>query len=541
MPQTSSFRNRAMMAEELNQHPLVKNGIVSDSVFKRAATVAMQRGACVELTLNEMGALSDNALASYFSEQLGYRRVSPPSQNPIPEILPMLNLEFLRHHQILPMRIFDQTVELGMVNPRDQIAIDGIRFALRRQVDPVILEPSEWRKCWAKWCDCEMEDEASHISDDAERWQDQNRDAPIVRKVSGWIETAADVGASDVHFEARPYGLDVIYRVDGQLRTIATEPKQNTPSIISRLKVISGLDLGVRHKPQDGRASIVIRGRKLDIRTSILPSVHGESVVLRLLDKPEGLLSLELLGFSDEHQKILDRVVHAKEGLFLVSGPTGSGKTTTLYACIERLKGKGLKILSVEDPIEYQFDHVTQVQVSEKAGLGFADCLRAFLRHDPEVIFVGEIRDTETAQMAVQAAYTGHLVLASIHAISADKVANRLESMGVESFKLKACMMGALSQRLVRRLCENCKEKRLLDDDEKALFVNSGLTVPLSVYEPVGCPKCESQGFKGRKLISEVSLTNDTSTEYLELFQHGLMLVSDGELALDDVRALSLQ
>lgn len=521
------------MNEVAVSHPLIAQGLVTEPVFRRAEELSARQGRSVELALNQMGALSDEAMASWFAAQTGYERARAPLSNPVEDAGSKLSLEFLRQNQLLILGFGDDGVQLGMVDPNNRSAIEAMRFATRQTILPQILDAGDWRRAWVKWFETASTELASGMAIDVEQIMANDRDAPIVRKVANWLENAADMGASDVHFEARPHGLDILYRIDGHLRLIGTEPVGTGPSILSRIKVLSGLDLGVRQKPQDGRATIVTRGRKLDIRASVLPSIHGESAVLRLLDKPEGLLDLEGLGFSDEQVSRLEEVVSLKEGLFLVSGPTGSGKTTTLYACIERLRGRGLKILSVEDPIEYQFDHVTQVQVSEKTGLGFAEALRAFLRHDPEVIFVGEIRDSETAQMAVQAAYTGHLVLASIHAISANKVKDRLQSMGVEDFKLDACLQGAMGQRLVRRLCPHCKTQTAPSEEVIRAFEKHGVAVPDTVYEPAGCSHCDHTGFSERCLIADIELNDHPAQDSLQ--QSALKYVASGDTAFTEV------
>lgn len=301
--------------------------------------------------------------------------------------------------------------------------------------------------------------------------------------------------------------------------------------------MIADLDLGERNKPQDGRATIVIRGRRLDIRVSIIPTIDGESAVIRLLDRPEGLLSLAQLGFDQQTQDQLRQITDQRHGMFIVAGPTGSGKTTTLYACIETLKGRGLKILSVEDPVEYHFDHVNQVQISEKAGRDFASALRAFLRHDPDVILVGEIRDSETAQVAVQASLSGHLVLATIHAIDAARIRTRLIDMGIEAFKLDACLLGAMAQRLVRLLCPDCCDQAELSDAQKLQFERHGLVVPDRLYIPAGCDKCHQDGYRGRTVIADLARGEQINSP-ATLTRHALDLVARGRTSFSEIAGL---
>ena len=515
---------------------LVSSGIVPEAAYRRAAETAARTHKRVELVLNQMGALTDDALAKVLKEETGLEIANAEQLPPDQLDLPMVNADIMRNHQALILRADEGKAVVGFVDPTNETARSGLAFALQRPLEPVILKAGDWRAAWSRLYETETSLSGLSVDQESDDFLAQDRDAPVVRKVSGWLSDAADLGASDILFESRRDGLEIRYRIDGALRLIASEPREAASSIIARLKVLSGLDLGERRKPQDGRATIVLRGRKLDVRTSIVPSIEGESAVLRLLDRPQGLLTLEALGFDYSMIGALKDVTNRKEGLFLISGPTGSGKTTTLYACLETLRGKGLNILSVEDPVEYQFDHVTQVQVSEKAGVGFAETLRAFLRHDPEVILVGEIRDAETARTAVQAAFTGHLVLASIHAIDAIRVRDRLEDMGVEPFKLDACLIGSMAQRLTRKLCNQCKSERPLEKSEAKLFKQNRITPPLFIYEAKGCPTCREEGFTGRLAVSEYVAKG--STAGISLIQDALSKVADGQTALSEVVVL---
>ena len=279
----------------------------------------------------------------------------------------------------------------------------------------------------------------------------------------------------------------------------------------------------------------MVRGRRLDVRVSVIPTIDGESAVIRLLDRDRSLLSLQGLGFDDEAQGKLIDIMSRRHGMFVVAGPTGSGKTTTLYACIEMLKGRGLKILSVEDPVEYHFDHVSQVQISEKAGRTFASALRSFLRHDPDVILVGEIRDPETAAIAVQASLSGHLVLATLHAIDSTRIRTRLVDMGVEPFKLDACLVGALSQRLVRRLCPHCREQIDIPHDLKRALSRAGLPAPDQVWHTSGCEQCDWEGFRGRVALADFINDQEEGESALKLAAHQLAL--RGETSFQEVEA----
>lgn len=485
---------------------LIESGQIKQASLQRAQSISERTGKPIEVILNQMGALSDDVLARHYQVATG-RPIAPVESLPT-EIVgaDLASPEFLRKHKLLPLSIQTRAFQLGMVTPTDENARAALEFAFRRRAEVSVLRAGDWQKAFSRLYEKKDEGIAFDLEADLNFFDSQDRDAPVVRKVATWISDAADLGASDIHFEARRESFEVKVRKDGALRLIATESAEAGLAIIARLKVLAGLDLGERRRPQDGRATIVVRGRRIDVRASLVPAIFGESCVLRLLDRPDAVLSLEELGHSEEAVSALKWAISQSQGLFLVAGPTGSGKTTTLYACIEALRDRDIKILSVEDPVEYQFDHVTQIQVSEKAGVGFADTLRAFLRHDPEVIFVGEIRDAETAKTAVQAAYTGHLVLASIHAIDTARVKNRLADMGVEPFKLDACLIGSMSQRLARKVCDACGQARELTEREQRPFLEEGLTAPANVVEPKGCLRCGDTGETGRLSVSEIRL-----------------------------------
>lgn len=513
---------------------LVSGERVSVHDVAQARKLSIERDQPVLRVLNQLGHVSDIDLARLYSEVTGLAVAERlPDISEAQDLI--LSRRFMQDKQCL---LLNQTGLLYVVNPLDSEAINGAIFGARTLIEDIrILPLGLWQKAMQALApeaseaidasDLMLEEVAASLSD-------QDRDAPVVRQVAAWLSEAAEQGASDVHFDVRRDRLDVQYRVDGRLRSVANEPKANAASIIARIKVIADLDLGERYKSQDGRATLVVRGRRLDVRVSIVPTIEGESAVVRLLDRPQGLLSLPQLGFDEATVSTLQSVMQKKHGLFIVAGPTGSGKTTTLYACLETLRGSGLKILSVEDPVEYQFTHVNQVQVSEKAGRTFASSLRSFLRHDPDVIMVGEIRDTETAVTAVQAALTGHLVIATLHAIDTARVRTRLIDMGVEAFRLDACLTGALAQRLVRQLCPDCRAPRALTQAEADKLNAHGVNVPNHVYEPAGCGACHSEGYRGRIVLSELHQAHTESGE-MSLARSALELFVSGETGIAEI------
>ncbi|MEM6554510.1 MAG: GspE/PulE family protein [Pseudomonadota bacterium] len=518
---------------------LIERGLVTPQDVDRAQLLAEGQNVSTILRLNQLGMITDDQMLDLFSRIADLPSSEVPQQIPNLESAPLDPL-FMQQTRCL---MFDKDGPLYLVDPSDVRIEHGVAFALGRVPERIFLISSgDWSNAYQRLFPAE--EDGSSTSEDSE-WdaetaliRDQDRDAPVVRMVNNWINNAADQNASDIHFEAKRNGLDVQYRLDGKLVSIAKQPASDSQSIIARIKVLADLDLGERNRSQDGRATVIVRGRKLDIRVSIVPTLNGESAVIRLLDRSTALLSLNALGFDHETVQALTRIVSRRHGLFIVSGPTGSGKTTTLYACIQLLKNQGLKILSIEDPVEYQFEHVNQVQVSEKAGRTFAGALRSFLRHDPDVIMVGEIRDSETAKTAVQAALTGHLVLATLHAIDVDRVRTRLIDMGVEAFRLDACLSGALTQRLVRKVCPDCRKPVPLTTEQISHFTNNGLPAPAQVFEPVGCKTCKGQGYLNRFAINILTDQSNRAQTDESLHKAALKAVAAGETSLFEIASM---
>ncbi|QIO05082.1 type II secretion system ATPase GspE [Acinetobacter shaoyimingii] len=339
---------------------------------------------------------------------------------------------------------------------------------------------------------------------ETEDLMDQEDDAPIVRLINALLSEAIRVGASDIHIEAFEKKLSVRLRVDGQLREIVQPRRELAPLLVSRIKVMAKLDIAEKRVPQDGRISLRLAGREVDVRVSTLPSSHGERVVMRLLDKQAGRLNMTHLGLMKDDYERLTQLVHRPHGIILVTGPTGSGKTTTLYAALSDLNDGSKNILTAEDPIEYQLEGIGQTQVNTKVDMTFARALKAMLRQDPDVVMVGEIRDLETAEIAVQASLTGHLVLSTLHTNTAIGAVTRLKDMGIEPFLLSSSLIGVIAQRLVRTLCSHCHTTKPADDFERGLFANLNLQGELQLPQPKGCDHCSHTGFMGRTAIYEI-------------------------------------
>lgn len=533
MPAADTSHAYHISPEEAAIDWLTNAGHLTEQDLDHGRDLAENTSRSVLITLNKIGILTDDLLANVIHRITGL----PLHEGELPASTsetPKLNPDFMRDTQCLLM---DDKGPLFVVDPLDDRLMRAAEFALGFMPDLKVIKAGDWHRAFQdRFPGEDALESAGDIgeTDFATELADQNRDAPIVRQVTSWLAEAADQSASDIHFDARRNAFAVQYRIDGRLRPISTQAKSIGPSVIARIKVIADLDLGERNKPQDGRATIVVRGRRLDVRVSIIPTIDGESAVIRLLDRPDGLLSLSQLGFDAAMQAQLQAITNQRHGMFIVAGPTGSGKTTTLYACIEQLKGRGLKILSVEDPVEYHFEHVNQVQISEKAGRDFAGALRAFLRHDPDVILVGEIRDNETAQVAVQASLSGHLVLATIHAIDTARVKTRLVDMGVEPFKLEACLLGSMAQRLVRLLCDECKIQTVLTDTQSQLFEAHHVSAPAHIYTSTGCSSCYDQGFLGRAVIADLQ-SSSTEQNTGGLMRRALICVAEGRTSFSEI------
>ena len=353
---------------------------------------------------------------------------------------------------------------------------------------------------------------AEDLGSSSEDLLESEDDAPIIRLINAMLSEAIKEGASDVHVECYEKELVIRFRVDGILKEIMRQPRQMGPLLISRIKVMAKLDIAEKRVPQDGRITLRIGGRAVDVRVSTLPSSHGERVVLRLLDKNAVHLELADLGMTEDNREKIQSIIRKPHGIILVTGPTGSGKSTTLYAALSNVDTKALNVMTVEDPNEYDLEGVGQTQVNAKVDMTFARGLRAILRQDPDVVMVGEIRDTETAEIAVQASLTGHLVLSTLHTNTAVGAITRLRDMGIEPFLLSSTLLGVLAQRLVRTLCPECKERYKASNKEKEVVGITG-TEDVFLYRPVGCKACNNTGYKGRTGIHELLLVNNEVRE----------------------------
>ena len=527
--------------EDIVLASLQETGRLSAEDVASAESLSRESGTSLLTTLNQIGAVNDDDLATAYQRVTELRIVSEADlAGAVPCMTLGLGQGFMKRMRGL---MLTETGPLALVDPLNQKAIEGVEFVCGTRPEIVIAKSGDWARVFTALHEQDLDLTGiggEDVSEMSATLADNSRDAPIVRRVAAWLSEAADLGASDIHFDARRTALEVRYRVDGVLQTVAREPKSASASVLARIKVLADLDLGERNRSQDGRATVIVRGRRLDIRVSVISTIDGESAVIRLLDRPATLLSVEKLGFPDDVASGLHTLMHKRNGLFVVAGPTGSGKTTTLYACLEQLKGSGLKILSVEDPVEYHFEHVNQVQISAKEGRSFAGAIKSFLRHDPDVILVGEIRDSETAKIAVEAALQGHLVLATLHAIDVARIETRLLDMGVEPFQLEATIAGRMAQRLVRLLCSECKSERPPTGAEASVFEEAGLAVPETLCHPQGCGSCRDEGYVRRLAVAELVHGHGGKYATTSLKTQGLALVARGQTSLQEIISLDV-
>jgi len=435
-----------------------------------------------------------------------------------------LPYSFAKRHGVLIETIEEQHIKVIHREKLNPLSLLELRRKAGRAIQPRSVSNEEFDRLLTQRYEggsgeaMEMMDDLgavdlAHLADslpEPEDLMESSDDAPIIRLINAILSESVRKNASDIHIEPFEKRLLVRFRVDGVMQPMLEPPRHLAPLLISRIKVMAKLDIAEKRLPQDGRISLRVAGRPVDVRVSTLPGGHGERVVMRLLDKQAGRLDLEHLGMASELRDQLDKQIHLPHGILLVTGPTGSGKTTTLYASLTRLNDASRTILTVEDPIEYYLDGIGQTQVNAKVELTFARGLRAILRQDPDIVMVGEIRDLETAEIAVQASLTGHLVLSTLHTNSAIGAVTRLRDMGVEPFLLSSSLVGVVAQRLVRMLCTHCKQPHALKAEEfSALGLNPNEAQPI-VYNAPGCSECNQSGYNGRNGIYELVTLDDT-------------------------------
>ena len=516
---------------------LIKNGHASAPQVQQALKVQLEQQPDHRLgrLLVAMGVCSGQDVAQALAEQLDYPYLEAIDTDAIDlHLLEPLQLGFCRENRILPLRRDTHHILVATEDPLNVQVLDELRLVLGEEVVPTVVAPGmlteainsafelKSRQLGAgfdsAFDEAEKVNTVEEVSLDKDLLEAADDDeAPVIRFVNSLFVQAVRERASDIHIEPGEKEIRVRFRVDGVLKAVASPPKRFHGSIITRIKILSDLDIAQKRIPQDGRIRIRIAGKDIDIRVATAPAAHGERVTMRLLDKSAVLLNLRDIGFLPDQLGELLKLVRKPHGIILVTGPTGSGKTTTLYSCLSEINSPDKNIMTVEDPVEYQLDGISQMQVQPKIDLTFATGLRSYLRHDPDVIMVGEIRDTETAEMAIQASLTGHLVFSTLHTNDAAGAFTRLTDMGVEPFLVSSTLIASLAQRLVRRLCSHCKEVYHPTEEELSEIGLSSLELHQQtdqghIYKPRegGCEECNGLGYRGRTGIYELLMVDDS-------------------------------
>ena len=494
---------------------LVERGYLSQEQVDNAAN---SMKAANETTLDVLvagGTLDEDTVLGTVADQFGLKYCHINADVIKPEITQEITSEIAHKYSIVPVLSDEYSITVALSDPMAYDAIDSLRYVLNdRDVQAVIAPRAEVAAAMAKLYQEDAPTEVSTREDGdisgLEQEDANGDDAPVIKLATMLITTAIKMKASDIHIEPMEKEFRVRYRIDGALRKMDSPPKRLQGAIISRLKIMSKMKISEKRIPQDGRIQITVNGKDLDLRVSSVPTNHGESIVMRILDKSNLSLGLPQLGFLTDDQATFERLIKLPDGVVLVTGPTGSGKTTTLYACLGQINTPDKKLITVEDPVEYQMSGINQVQVNKDVGLDFSAALRSILRQAPNIVMIGEIRDAETADIAMEAALTGHLVFSTLHTNDAPSAVTRLLDIGVKPFLVASALRAAMAQRLVRAICEKCKEECQPTERELKMLGNFSKTMPDHLYHGAGCDRCGKTGYKGRKGIFEIFKVDDT-------------------------------
>jgi general secretion pathway protein E len=501
---------------------LIERGKLDAAGLERALRLQEETHETLGALLVTLGLVAQREVSEALAVQLDLPLVEANGYPELPILEERISVRFLREARALPLSEDEDELALAMADPTDSYTISAFEMVTGRRVRPLVAIPTELEAALERlygagksalgqiFGDVEQRDDLAFDAD-VQQLKDLASEAPVIRLVSLIITNALETRASDIHIEPFENRLIVRYRIDGVLHEIESPPRRLSSAVISRVKIMANLDIAERRLPQDGRIRLRMQGKEVDLRVSTVPTMHGESVVMRILDKGGVALDFQRLGFEEDTLKKFLDVLLEPHGILLVTGPTGSGKTTTLYTALDRLNKPDVKILTVEDPVEYQMAGINQIQVKPQIDLTFANALRSIVRQDPDVIMIGEIRDLETAQIAVQSALTGHLVLSTVHTNDAPSTVNRLLDMGVEDYLLTSTVIGILAQRLVRTLCPSCKEPytalpELVEELGLRKFARNG---DITLYHERGCKECAQTGFLGRVSILEMMPMTD--------------------------------
>ena len=499
---------------------LQEQGYVSPDQVRAVMNSLKQEGETTLDILLQTGAVTEDIVLGMIATQFGMQYVHVNADAIDPTVKDIVPKDLARKYGVVPVYATETSVTVALSDPMAYDTVDSLHYVLNRDVDAVIAPRLEVKAAVDKLYPADFENifdkddpnvdvsekEKSEVSSDA-----KDSDAPIIRLVSLIITEAVKMRASDIHLEPMERTFRVRYRIDGALREMDSPNKRLQAAILSRVKIMSNMKISEKRIPQDGRIQIKVQGRDLDLRVSSVPTNHGESIVMRILDKTNLSLGLPQLGFLSDDQNKFERLISLPDGVLLVTGPTGSGKTTTLYACLGQINLPDRKIITVEDPVEYQMSGINQVGVNRDVGLDFSSALRSILRQAPNIVMIGEIRDHETADIAMEAALTGHLVFSTLHTNDAPSAVTRLLDIGVKPFLVASALRAAMAQRLVRAICTHCKNEYTPSEREIKMLGALGKTVSASkMYKGTGCPNCSNTGYKGRKGIFEIFMVDDT-------------------------------
>ncbi len=490
---------------------LLSHQIITEEQLAQALELQRENGKSLGRILVELGAVSESALTSILAQQIGLKYVDLGNFSIDLSAASLVEAEVARRGLLIPIDFHDGRLVVAMADPTNIFALDDIRILTGLQIEPVVSTKEDILEAINRYIrtdrdiEFDMEQETAQVAVEAAGDQEAEDSAPIVKYVNLLITEAVADRASDIHIEPMENDVRIRYRIDGVLHEIRRSPKQLHRGVVARIKVMADMNIAEKRVPQDGRTGLEIKGKSIDLRVASLPTIYGEKVVMRILDKTGALMSLNELGFSEASLNIYSQSFTKPYGTILVTGPTGSGKTTTLYATLNVLNDMAKNVITVEDPVEYRLPLINQVQVHYKAGLTFASALRSILRCDPDIVMIGEIRDPESAKIAIESALTGHLVLSTLHTNDAPSALTRLLEMGIEPFLVASAVDCVVSQRLTRRLCERCKEEY---EPEPGYLEKMGFPMEngegVGFYRPKGCVACNYTGFTGRVGIYEV-------------------------------------
>jgi general secretion pathway protein E len=511
---------------------VLERGLVNEDQLIKALEVQKEKGTRLGGILKQMGLLTEEQLLEILSEQLNLPYESHLERRDIDTALvEHIPIGYAKQYEVLPLSQSDSTILVAISDPLNFYPLDDLRRIFGLEVKPLLASSESILTAINRVYDRasrtaegvigDLEGEKEDLSliaqelEEPEDLLDSADEAPIIRLVNSLLLQAVKERASDIHIEPFEKDLAVRFRIDGVLYEVIRPPKRFQSSISSRVKIMGGLNIAEKRLPQDGRIRIKLAGRDIDIRLSTLPTAFGERIVMRLLDRDTVMLDLEGLGFSSDKLSVFNDLIHHSHGIILVTGPTGSGKTTTLYAALQKVNSPELNIITIEDPIEYQIPGIGQIQVNPKINLTFAGGLRSIVRQDPDVILVGEIRDAETAEIAIQASLTGHLVFSTLHTNDSAGALTRMIEMGIEPFLISSSLIAVLAQRLVRVLCPDCRKEEVPEPEILKMFGFSEKDKGLTFYRPEGCPKCLNTGFVGRTAIFEMLLIDDEIREMI--------------------------